>query len=149
MSSQEWSSRLEAAIGFALRAHRGQKDRYERPYILHPLHLMGQFQAESEQIVAVLHDIIEDTDISLEQLCSELDLTDEEATAIDLLTHRPDVPYFDYVRELKSHPIARRVKLADLKHNMDIRRLEKVSPKDAERLEKYRRAWLLLTSKPS
>lgn len=139
------TSRLEAAIAYALAAHTGQRDRQGAPYILHPLHLMAQMEGESTQIVAVLHDVIEDTEITLETLCTDLDLTDEEATAVDLLTHRPEDPYEAYVRRLSEHPLARQVKLADLSHNMDVRRLDSVTAKDAERLAKYRRAWRTLT----
>jgi (p)ppGpp synthase/HD superfamily hydrolase len=135
---------LEDCIAFALAAHKGQKDKYSRPYILHPLHLMSQMDTEEEMMTAVLHDVIEDTGHTLAEL-REMGLPEAVVRAVSLLTHdKESTPYDDYVRRLKSDPLALKVKLADLRHNMDIRRLRQVEPKDAERLEKYRRAWSTL-----
>lgn len=138
-------SLLERAIALALEAHRGQVDRYGRPYILHPLYLMSQMESLAEMVTAVLHDVVEDTDYTLEDLQEQLGIGEEIATAVALLTHdKQATPYDEYVSRLKSNPIACRVKLADLRHNMDIRRMDEVRPKDMERLNKYRRAWEIL-----
>lgn len=135
---------LEDCIVLAVEAHKGQKDRYGRPYILHPLHLMAQMDTEEEMMTAVLHDVVEDTDYTLADL-REMGLPDAVVVAVGLLTHDKEaVPYDEYVRHLKPNPIAKKVKLADLQHNMDIRRLRSVEEKDAVRLEKYRRAWAYL-----
>ncbi len=136
---------IEKCIALALEAHSGQTDRLGQPYILHPLHLMAQVDTAEEQMTAVLHDVVEDTDTSLADL-QELGLPASVLTAVALLTHDKEaVPYDVYVERLKSNPIARKVKMADLRHNMDIRRLPEVREKDTARMEKYRRAWLTLT----
>ena len=136
---------LEKCIKFALDVHAGQRDRYGRPYILHPLHLMSQMDTEVELMAAVLHDVIEDSDMTLDDL-RQLGLPEEVVQAVSLLTHDESDSYDDYVRKLKPNRIARKIKLADLLHNMDIRRMDRVTEKDAARLDKYRRAWEILTT---
>ena len=89
--------------------------------------------------VALLHDVVEDTDITFEQLEQE-GFTDEIIAALKLLTHDDAVPYMDYVREIKSNPVASAVKLADLKHNSDLTRLDLVDEKALERVQKYKKA---------
>lgn len=139
---------LEHAIAIALDVHSGQKDRYGRPYILHPLHVMLQVESEEEMTAAVLHDVVEDSEMTLDDLRAQ-GFPEEILAAVDLLTHdKSAMSYDDYVRRLKPNPIARRIKLADLQHNMDIRRLKKIGPKDTARLEKYHRAWRMLTEQP-
>jgi len=137
-------SLIEKCIAFALEAHRGQTDRNNRPYILHPLYLMSQMDTEEEMMTAVLHDVVEDTDYTLADL-REMGLPESVLRAVSLLTHDKDaLSYDEYVRRLKPDPIARKVKMADLKHNMDIRRLSAVTEKDAVRFEKYRKAYAFL-----
>lgn len=139
-------SLLEKAIGLALRVHRGQQDRYGRPYILHPLHVMLQMDSEVEMMAAVLHDVIEDSDTTLEALQAE-GFPPDVLEAVRLMTHdKGTLSYEAYVRRLKPNDTARKIKLADLEHNMDIRRMDRVRPEDVERLEKYRRAWEMLTT---
>ena len=136
---------LERAISIALDVHRGQTDRNGRPYILHPLHIMLQMDDEAEMIAAVLHDTIEDSEMTLEELREE-GFSGEVLTAVELLTHdKESTPYEDYVRRLKPNPMARKIKMADLKHNMDIRRMDRVQESDLARLQKYHRAWRILT----
>jgi (p)ppGpp synthase/HD superfamily hydrolase len=135
---------LEKSIAFALKAHAGQTDKYGRPYILHPLHLMSRMETEEEMLTAVLHDVVEDTAYTLDDLRA-LGLPEAVVQAVGLLTHDKEASTYDeYVHRLKSNPLARKVKLADLRHNMDVRRLNTVLEKDAARLEKYRRAWAYL-----
>ena len=136
---------LEKSINFALEVHAGQTDRYGRPYILHPLHLMSQMDTEVEMMAAVLHDVIEDSDTTLDDL-RRLGLPEEVIEAVSLLTHDEADSYEDYVRKLKPNAVARKIKLADLAHNMAIRRMDRVTEKDAARLDKYRRAWEILTT---
>ena len=136
---------LEKCIKFALDVHAGQTDRYGRPYILHPLHLMSQMDTEVELMAAVLHDVIEDSETTLDDL-RRLGLPEEVIQVVSLLTHDEADSYEEYVHRLKPNPIARKIKLADLLHNMDIRRMNSVTEKDAARLEKYRRAWEILTT---
>lgn len=138
-------SHLERAIAIALEAHAAKKDRNGRPYILHPLHVMMDMDDEIEMIAAVLHDVVEDSDISLDDLRQE-GFPTAALRAVELLTHdKENVPYMTYVRALKPDPIARKIKLADLQHNMTLTRLKKLSEKDQKRLEKYHAAWKILT----
>jgi guanosine-3',5'-bis(diphosphate) 3'-pyrophosphohydrolase len=131
---------LERCIALALEAHAGQVDRYGRPYILHPLHLMLQMETEAEMMTAVLHDVVEDSDKTLADIAA-LGVPPAVTEAVALLTHEKEkVPYEAYVEALKPNPLARRVKLADLEHNMDLRRMERVEEKDLPRLQKYQRA---------
>ena len=134
---------LEKAIALAVEAHAGQFDKAGNPYILHPLHLMLQMETENERITAVLHDIVEDTAVTMDDLAN-LGFPPAVLAALDLLTHDPAVPYDDYILQVKANPLARCVKLADLAHNMDIRRLKNPTEKDWSRLAKYRQAWDML-----
>jgi (p)ppGpp synthase/HD superfamily hydrolase len=135
---------LEKCIEFAVTAHKGQKGRAGRPYILHPLYLMSQMDTEEEMMTAVLHDVVEDTDHTIADL-REMGLPEAVIRAVSLLTHdKEELTYDEYVRQLKPDPIAHKVKLADLRHNMDVRRLTAVQEKDAASLEKYRKAYAYL-----
>ena len=134
---------LEQAISIATQAHAGQVRKDGSPYILHPLHVMLQMESEVEQITAVLHDVVEDTRVSLAELEAQ-GMPPAALEAIELLTHEADVPYERYILALKANPIARRVKLADLKHNMDIAALPALTDQDVARLRRYGRAWQLL-----
>ena len=134
---------LEKAIAVAVEAHGGQAAKDGRPYILHPLHLMLQMETEVEMMTAVLHDVVEDTAVTFADLAA-MGFPEEVLAALRLLTHEPGVPYEAYVAAIKPHPLARRVKLADLEHNMDSRRNPHLQPKDLVRLEKYHLAWEML-----
>ncbi|MCP4357875.1 MAG: GTP pyrophosphokinase [Chloroflexi bacterium] len=136
-------SLLEQAIALAVAAHAGQVCRNGCPYILHPLHLMMQMETETEMMTAVLHDVVEDTAVTFDDLVA-LGLPEEVLTAVGLLTHDNDTSYRAYIATLKPNPLARRVKVADLEHNMDIRRLPYVRKKDLKRLRKYHCAWQML-----
>jgi len=131
---------LERAISIAVEAHSGQKDRNGAPYILHPLRLMCRVEAEEEKIVAILHDVVEDTDWTFKQLKEE-GFSDRILEALDCLTKREGEAYEDLVRRAAGNKLARRVKLEDLTDNMDLRRLKEIKDKDRERLQKYLRAW--------
>ncbi|MBQ8816452.1 MAG: HD domain-containing protein [Lachnospiraceae bacterium] len=136
------------AMKMAYNAHQGQLDYNEVPYIFHPYHLAEQMEDEITCTVALLHDTVEDTDMTLEQLKEEF--PKEVTDAIALLTHGEGVDYFDYVRAIKANPIARRVKLEDLNHNADQSRCvdSDIAP---ERLEywkqKYAKAKAILLEK--
>jgi (p)ppGpp synthase/HD superfamily hydrolase len=134
---------LEKAIGIAVEAHRGQRDRTGAPYILHPLRVMAGVDTDVEKIVAILHDVVEDTDWTFEKLAQE-GFSQEIIEALECVTRRDGEDYEDFVKRSASNEIARRVKLADLEHNMDARRLSNVTEKDVERLKKYVRAWRFL-----
>lgn len=130
------------AMKIAYDAHNGQLDKSGVPYVYHPIHLAEQMQTEEECIVALLHDVVEDTNVTFEQL--EKEFSDAVIQALKLLTHDDSVDYMDYVRNLKDNPIAKNVKLADLHHNSDVTRLEKISEKDRLRYEKYSKAIKIL-----
>lgn len=117
------------AMNLAYRAHHGQTDKAGVPYIFHPLHLAESMEDELSCCVALLHDTVEDTDVTLQQLAEMFPA--EVVEAVRLLTHDPDTDYFDYVRAIRGNPIAMKVKLADLAHNTDETRFAGVTvPKE-------------------
>ena len=131
---------LERAIELAVQAHRGQTDKAGRPYILHPLYLMQQFEDQEAMMVAVLHDSVEDSDLTLDDLARE-GFSSGVLAAVDAITHRDGEAYDDYIKRVQTHPTARLVKLADLEHNMDVRRMSTVHDRDLARLDKYHKTW--------
>ena len=117
------------AMQIAYSAHHGQVDKAGVPYIFHPLHLAEQMDEEISCCAALLHDTVEDTEITPEDLAAEF--PGEVVEAVRLLTHDPETDYYDYVRKIRSNPIALQVKLADLNHNMDADRFAGVEvPKE-------------------
>ncbi|WNG24348.1 HD domain-containing protein [Cystobacter fuscus] len=134
---------LEDALELAVRAHRGQLDKAGQPYILHPLRVMARLDTETERMVALLHDVVEDTPYTLERL-RELGYGEDVLGALERLTKAEGEDYAAFIERVRPHPLARRVKLADLEDNMDVRRLPAVTAKDAERLARYRAAWARL-----
>lgn len=136
---------LEEAIHIALEAHRGQRDRAGAPYILHPLRMMLRARTDAERMAAVLHDVVEDTAWSLDDLRAR-GFPGEVTGAVDALTRRAGESYEAAVERAAAHPVARRVKLADLEDNLDLRRLDAVNEADLERIGRYLRAWRRLSS---
>lgn len=136
---------LERAIAIAVEAHTGQKDRYGASYILHPLRVMARVSTDPEKMVAILHDVVEDTDWTFDDLRRE-GFSEELIAALDCVTKREGEAYEDFVKRSAANPLARRVKTADLEDNMDLRRAEKLTEKDLERMNKYLRAWRFLNS---
>ena len=132
---------VNKAIDIAYDAHHGQKDKAGRPYFLHPVIVAQSMDTEAETCVALLHDVVEDTDVTVADLREifPAEITD----AVDVLTHKPGISYEDYVRGIKANPIARKVKLADLAHNMDTTRMPD-SGYDT-RMKKYERAREILS----
>ncbi|HEX4551038.1 HD domain-containing protein [Pseudomonas sp.] len=130
---------LERAIALAATAHAGQVDKGGAPYILHPLKVMLRMTTLEERIVAVLHDVVEDCGISLDDLRKE-GFSEEVLSAIESVTKMPGEPYEDFVERAAQNPIGRVVKLADLEENSDLSRIASPSWEDLERIEKYRRA---------
>lgn len=105
------------AIKLAFEAHNNQFDRSGLPFVMHPLYVADQMQDETTTIVALLHDVVEDTYVTLEDI-EKYGFGKEVVEALDLLTHKDGVKYLDYIRALSTNPIARKVKIADVKHNM-------------------------------
>ncbi len=132
------------AMKIAYAAHHGQTDKTGVPYIFHPMHLAEQMEDEAAACAALLHDVVEDTDLTFADLRAE-GIPEEVLEALKLLTHDPAVPYMEYVEAIRPNPIARAVKLADLRHNSDLTRLDAVDEKAMQRNEKYRKAIALLT----
>ena len=131
------------AIRLSFEAHRDQVDKCGLPYVTHPLHLAEQMPDEVTTVVALLHDVVEDTAYSLEDL-KAMGFPEAVTAAVARLTHDEAVPYLEYVTALKDDPVARCVKIADLKHNSDLSRLDHVTERDLERVEKYRKALEIL-----
>ncbi|MBX3003669.1 MAG: phosphohydrolase [Anaerolineales bacterium] len=134
---------LATAIQVALTAHAGQQDKAGRPYILHPLRLMLRMSTPEDMIVAVLHDVVEDSQITRADL-ERMGFAEPILDALDALTHREEQSYEDYIAAIKQVPLARRVKLADLEDNSNILRLSEVTQASLERLQKYHTAWQTL-----
>ncbi len=139
---------LEEAIRVAVEAHAGQLDKAGQPYILHPLRVMMTVESptpEAARILAVLHDLVEDTVWTVESLDAKYGLTPEVQAALRLLTHGDEDDYDAYVTKVATNPLARAVKVADLRDNLDVTRLEAVTEKDARRISKYLRSLRRLT----
>jgi (p)ppGpp synthase/HD superfamily hydrolase len=132
------------AMKVAFEAHKNQTDKTGLPYIYHPVHLAEQMTDEVTTCAALLHDVAEDTDITLEAL-AEMGFDSKILDILRLLTHDEAVPYMEYVRKIKTNPLAVQVKLADLRHNSDLTRLDEVDEKALRRVEKYREAIKILT----
>ena len=130
---------LERAIAIAATAHAGQVDKGGAPYILHPLKVMLRMTTLEERIVAVLHDVVEDCGVSLDDLRKE-GFSEEVLSAIESVTKVPGESYDDFVDRAAQNPIGRAVKLADLEENSDLSRITSPGWEDLERIEKYRRA---------
>ena len=135
------------ALKLAFEAHKDQVDKVGIPYVFHPFHIAEQMTDEATITVALLHDVVEDTDYTIEDL-SNMGFAPEVVEAVALLTHDPAVPYEEYLIPIKANPIARAVKLGDLAHNSDPTRLrkEEITPRMLERWEKYKKAMDFLTS---
>lgn len=130
---------LEKAIQIAVNAHFGQKDKAGNPYIFHPLRVMNRCNTLEEKIVAILHDTIEDTNISPEILKEE-GFPDYIIEAILAVTKQEEETYEDFVRRASKNPISCNVKIVDIKDNLDVSRLSEVKEKEAVRLNKYIKA---------
>lgn len=134
-----YTKQTKLAMKIAFEAHLGQKDKSGLPYIYHPIHLAEQMTDEATTCAALLHDVLEDTAVTFEEL-KNAGFADEIIEALRLLTHDEEVPYMAYVTAIKSNSIAKAVKLADLAHNSDLTRLDAVDEKAVQRAEKYRQA---------
>ncbi len=137
---------LERALQIAVQAHAGQKDKNGAAYIFHPIRVMNRCSTPNGRIAALLHDVVEDTAVTIEQLESE-GFSSEVLAALRLLTHLPEVPYEDYVEQIMTNRTATEVKIADLEDNSDIRRLQEVDDKAVARLRKYLAAYHRLTAR--
>lgn len=127
---------IKQALQLCFDAHVDQRDKTGLPYIYHPLHLAYQLESEYEIVTALLHDVVEDTNYTFDDLLN-MKYPKEIVEALTYLTHKDDVSYEDYIKNIKNNPLARKVKIADLRHNSDLTRLNTVSEKDLKRRQKY------------
>ena len=138
-----YTPETKKAMKLCFAAHKEQKDKSGLPYVFHPFHLAEQMSNENTTVVALLHDVVEDSDYTFADL-QELGFSESVLAALRLLTHDESVPYMDYVAAIKKNPVARAVKLADLRHNSDLSRMDEVTEKTLARREKYLAAIRLL-----
>lgn len=139
-----YTAATKKALRLCFEAHKDQVDKGGSPYVFHPFHLAEQMKDESSTIVALLHDVVEDTDYTFADL-RHMGFESEVIEALRLMTHDENIPYMEYIEKIRENPIARAVKLADLKHNSDLTRLDAVDERILKRKEKYSRAIRLLT----
>ncbi len=133
----------KTAMKIAFEVHKEQTDKTGLPYVFHPIHLAEQMQDETTCCAALLHDVVEDGNVSLDDLRKH-GFSEEIVEAVGLLTHDESVPYMDYVKKIGANPIAKAVKLADLTHNSDLSRLSVVDEAALSRYQKYQAAIALL-----
>lgn len=134
---------LQDAINLAMFAHREQVDKAGQPYTLHLFRVMTNVESETAKIVAILHDLVEDTEYTFEML-NDLGYSKEVIDALKCLTKKDNEPYSDFIERVKTNPVAIAVKIADIKDNMDLTRLFEVEEEDLQRLKKYHTAYRLL-----
>lgn len=140
-----YTALTKKALKLCFEAHRNQLDKSGMPYVFHPFHLAEQMDTEESTTVALLHDVVEDTDYTLEDL-KAMGFPNNVIDALALMTHDPRVPYMEYVKAISENPLATKVKLADLRHNSDLSRLDSVDDKALFRVKKYAAAIELLES---
>lgn len=137
------SQLLETAIKIAVDAHKGQVDKAGKPYILHPLRVMLAVDTDSEKIVAVLHDVVEDTDWTFGRL-RDVGFPEDVLDAIYSVTRLPGESFMEFIRRAGQNEVGRKVKIADLQDNLDLSRIAEPTDKDRKRMKKYRKALEIL-----
>ena len=142
-----YTEKSRKALKLCFEAHKDQVDKAGMPYVFHPFHLAEQMTDEDSTVVALLHDVVEDSNYTFDDLLF-LGFDTLIVDALRLLTHGDSDPYMDYIAKIKTNPIARAVKLADLAHNSDLSRLEPdaIDDKTLKRVKKYQQAIELLQS---
>lgn len=125
------------ALKVCFDAHKNQLDKSGMPYVFHPFHVAEQMGDEISTIVALLHDVVEDSKYTLDDL-NEMGFPKIALDAIEILTHKKEEPYMEYISRVACNEIASKVKLADLEHNSDLTRLDEITDKDLQRYEKYK-----------
>ena len=142
-----YSPMVNKALNIMFETHKDQRDKSGVPYVFHPFHLAEQMTSEKAIIVALLHDTIEDGNVT-EKYLREQGFASEIIDAVVLLTRNKKEDYFEYIKRIKLNPLAKEVKIADLRHNSDVSRLNFIRDEDFRRNEKYRTALAMLTGKP-
>ncbi len=138
-----YTNETKKALKLCFEAHKDQVDKAGIPYVFHPFHLAEQMQDENTTVVALLHDVVEDTDYTVQDL-KDMGFSSEIVNAVVVMTHKDEIPYMEYIKAIKSNPIATEVKKADLAHNSDLSRLDIIDDRAVERKEKYKEAINLL-----
>jgi (p)ppGpp synthase/HD superfamily hydrolase len=133
------------ALRIAIRAHEGQKDKGGRDYVTHPIRVASRCKGLQAKTVALLHDTLEDTSVTVDELRGQ-GFPEEIIEAVEAVTKRKGERYEAFIERLAGNPLAREVKMADLEDNMDIRRLEEITDRDVTRLRTYLRAWKFLSN---
>jgi len=131
---------IEKSLGIALKAYSGQTDKAGKEYILHPLRLMAQMDSEEEMSVALLHDVIEDSEYTAEDLL-ENGISAVVVNAVQSLTKLPNENYELFIERVLENKLAAKIKKADIEDNMNVLRLKSINEKDLERVAKYHKAW--------
>ena len=140
-----YTENTKKALSLMFKIHKDMVDKSGMPYVFHPYHLAEDLYDESEVIVALLHDAVEDSELTIDELKS-YGFTSEVIEAVELMTHNDNTDYLDYVIALSKNKIARRVKMLDLMHNMDLSRLNQpYDKKTLDRVEKYKKAYRILS----
>ena len=138
-----YTKNTKKALILCYEAHKNQTDKGGLPYVFHPFHLAEQMETEDTVIAALLHDVAEDTDYTLGDIAA-MGFSDRVMNALALLKHDDSVPYMEYIQRIKDDPIARAVKLADLRPNSNLMRLDRIDAEAIKRAEKYKEAIRLL-----
>ena len=141
-----FTEQTKKAMQICFNAHKNQLDKSGLPYIYHPIRVAEQMKDEKTIVVALLHDVVEDTDITINDIIS-LGFDEDIVEALKCMTHDKTVSYFDYIKKISTNSIATKVKLADLRDNMDLSRLDNVNDEDLKRLKKYKESYQYLLMK--
>ena len=135
--------KLFKAFFIMLKAHKGQKDKAGKMYIFHPIKVALMSKGYKTKVVALLHDVVEDSDITIKELSKHFDK--DIILAVDCITKKKGQKYQDYLEVVKNNELARKVKIADLTHNIDLSRLKNITEKDIDRRNKYLKAKAFLS----
>lgn len=132
-----YTNMTKKALKICFKAHINQVDKTGVPYVFHLFHLAEQMDDEESVCLALLHDVVEDTSMTFEDLINE-GFSEKIISALRLLTHLDSTPYMEYIQKIKENPLAKKVKLADLRHNSDLSRLDLLVDKIPSKLELYK-----------
>lgn len=138
-----YTEMTKKAMKLCFAAHKEQTDKSGVPYVFHPIHLAEQMDTEETVIVALLHDVVEDTAYTVQDI-ADMGFSRKITDALVLLTHDASIPYMEYVSQVRENALAKAVKLVDLKHNSDLSRLDEISEESLARMKKYEKAIALL-----
>lgn len=140
-------SQIEIALEIALKAYKGNTDKAGQPYILHPLRVMAKMPDEASKAAAVLHDVLEDSDMTADDL-RKAGVSEAVVWAVICLTRKKGETYSDFIDRIRPEPVASLIKLADIEDNLNVLRLHELGEQDLRRVAKYHRAWHRLHEVP-